>query len=136
MHFSRDDSKGGIRTSKIEASRSQHNREFFGRSAAVGYEVVGMASTSPEGPLISFESCMILRANANQETSSGPQIWVIPANLLSQWFDNTLRAISTIANARSGAKVGQPIWSSTTVSLSRSLESRSIVLTKLFPKGA
>ena len=81
----------------------------------------GRACSSTSAPVAANAAA----ARSCQEHEPAPATWRMPPSRRS--------AISTSAAARWPVNVGQPTWSSTTVSASRSSASRSIVATKLPP---
>jgi hypothetical protein len=88
-----------------------------------------MPRTGTERPPRRAEPATIASAKPRHVVSPAFTQWNVPVGASASVTRR--RAITASAAARSAAEVGQPCWSSTTVSASRSAASRSIVLTKL-----
>src|SRR6185436_13953288 len=100
------------------APRSLARTELAGRAAGRGNSSVVHGRTSTSMPARS----KIARANSNQEQEPEPATCRNPCPCPS--------ASATSASARWPVNVGQPTWSSTTLTWPRSSPARSIVVTK------
>ena len=96
---------------------------YAGRVAGRGISAVVHGLTSQSSPA----SSTIRRANSNHEHDPAAARWTIPRG------GRLPTASSTIAVPRCSVNVGQPIWSATTWSSSRSEASRRIVAGKHGP---
>ncbi len=88
-----------------------------------------MPSTGTSRPPRLAPPATMARAKPHHVVAPALTQWNVPVG--ASGSSAMRRATVASAAARSVALVGQPCWSSTTVSLSRSAASRSIVFTKL-----
>ena len=105
--------------------------ELAGRFAGVGYWWVEIGVTAAEMPARSDDCRKISAANPAQLVSPALLKWKVPVGASASSTSRSVMVIS--APARSAALVGEPCWSSTTVSVSRVAPTRSMVFTKLLP---
>ena len=103
------------------APRSERSTLNAGRGAGSGYWLVSIGCTSQSNPA----AAIVAIANSYQEHCSAAATCSGPSGRDT--------AIPTSADARWPVNVGQPTWSSTTLSSSRSAATRSIVFGKQGP---
>ena len=113
------------------------SREFFGRGAACGYAELGMGAiasgaTRSASPARARELDDVLRVAVPARLARGDGVVGARRARASPW--RRAQACAVTSASRS-APVGAPIWSSITVSESRSRARRSIVLAKLSPRA-
>ena len=125
--------QGSARTPKVWANKPLSSSEFAGRRAGVGYSALVIGTTLGSRPVNRALRCDDrggrTRARSSRPCRRSDRCPRRAPALASRG------AMCRIASARSAVEVGQPRWSATKRSSSRSRASRSTVLRRLRPKA-